>query len=113
MLFAERIDVLNFGWMYEAILVMLFLVVAVDGVSIVKSLRAGGENLKDYAQLCVKYLKILMCIFAGGFFVFIAAAYTEYDAATRGIHGVLGVLLLIDAAVSLWLKIKYRRKAEK
>ena len=66
MFFAEKIDVLGFGWMYEAILVMLFLVSAVDAVSIVKSLKSGGEELKEYAQLCIKYLKILMCIFAGG-----------------------------------------------
>ena len=82
-------------------------------MSIVKSLKSGGEELKEYAQLCIKYLKILMCIFAGGFFLLIAATYTEYDTATRAIHGVLGVLLLLDAAVSLWLKLKYRRKAEK
>lgn len=113
MFFAEKIDVLGFGWMYEAILVMLFLVSAVDAVSIVKSLKSGGKELKEYAQLCIKYLKILMCIFAGGFFLLIAATYTEYDTATRAIHGVLGVLLLLDAAVSLWLKLKYRRKAEK
>ena len=86
---------------------------AVDAVSIVKSLKSGGEELKEYAQLCIKYLKILMCIFAGGFFLLIAATYTEYDTATRAIHGVLGVLLLLDAAVSLWLELKYRRKAEK
>ena len=113
MLALEKINLISFGWMYELILVMLFAVTVVDAVSIIKCFRGGREEIKEYAELCVKYLKILMCFFAGIFFIIVAVGYTEYDGATRAIHGVIGVLLLIDAAVSLFIKIKYRRKTEK
>lgn len=112
MLLQEKINVLSFGWMYELILVMLFAVTVVDAVSIIKCVKGGLEELKEYAELCVKYLKILMCLFAGVFFIIVAVRYTEYDGITRAIHGVIGILLLIDAAVSLYIKIKYRRKTE-
>lgn len=111
--YPEKINVLSFGWMYEIILVLLFGVTVVDAVSIIRCFKGGLEEIKEYAELCVKYLKILMCIFAGVFFVIVAVSYTEYDNITRAIHGILGGLLLIDAAVSLFIKIKYRRRTEK
>lgn len=109
----DKIDIFGMGWIYEAILFMLALVFFVDAFSIIRCIRCGHEEITEYAQLCVKYLKIVMCLFAAFYFLFVAVTYTEYDGATRGIHGALGVMMLIDAVVCLILKIKYRRKQEK
>lgn len=105
----ENVDVLGFGWWYEIILVLLTLVVVVDAVSIMKTMSGDYEDKREYAELCVKYLKMLMCVMAGGFFLLVAFTY-GYDAVTSWIHGVLGGLLIIDAAVSLIIKLRYGRK---
>ncbi len=108
----EKIDIYSYGWAYEVILAMLFIVLVIDTVSIIKSLRGGREDIKEYADLCIKYLKILMYLFAGGYCLYVCITY-GLDPASAAIHGILGGLLLIDAAVSLVLKIKYGRKRAK
>lgn len=109
----DNIDLLEFGWQYELIIFMLTVVVAVDAVGIIRSLKAGIGEMKEYAQLCIKYLKIIMTLFAGAFFIYAGAVNVQYDMATRVIHFVLGALLLADTAVCLFIKIKYRRVTEK
>lgn len=108
----EKVDIFSVGWGYDLILFMLFAVFAVDAVSIVSCLRKGKEDITEYAELCVKYLKILMCAFAGVFFLIVAFTY-GYDFATTLIHIVMGVLMLIDAIVCLVLKIRFTRKKGK
>lgn len=102
----EKVDVLSFGWGYELILFCLAAVVVVDAVSIVKTLSGDYEDKREYAQLCIKYLKILMCVMAGAFFLIVALTY-GYDSATSLIHGILGGLLIVDAAVCLVIKLRY------
>jgi hypothetical protein len=108
----NKIDIFSYGWIYDAVLLMLFAVAALDCVGIVRSIRDGKEALAEYAALCVKYLKIVMLLFAGGFFLLVAFTY-GYDTATTLIHGVMGVLLIADAVVSLVIKVKYSRRYEK
>ena len=105
----ENVDVVSFGWWYEIILVMLSLVVIVDGVSIIKTMSGELEDNREYAELCVKYLKLLMCVMAGGFFLLVAFTY-GYDTVTSAIHGILGGLLILDALVSLVIKLIYGRR---
>lgn len=108
----DKIDIFSYGWAYELILFLLAAGFVIDLVSIIKTLRGSLEDKKEYAELCVKYLKILMYIFAGAFFIIIALTY-GLDPASSAIHGVLGVLLLLDAAVSLFIKLKYGKKSGK
>ena len=103
-----KIDIFSFGFAYELILFMLFAVFVVDCVSIIKCLRSGKEEIKEYAKLCIKYLKIIMCVCAGVFFLIVAFTY-GYDFATSLIHAVLGFMMLTDAAVCLIIKLKYRK----
>ena len=103
-----KIDIFSFGFAYELILFMLFAVFVVDCVSIIKCLRSGKEEIKEYAKLCIKYLKIIMCVCAGGFFLIVAFTY-GYDFATSLIHAMLGFMMLTDAAVCLIIKLKYRK----
>lgn len=105
----ENVDVVSFGWWYEIILVLLSLVVIVDSVSIIKTMSGELEDKREYAELCVKYLKLLMCVMAGGFFLLIAFTY-GYDTVTSVIHGILGGLLILDALVSLVIKLIYGRR---
>lgn len=108
----NRIDIFSYGWIYDAILFMLFAVAAIDLVGIIRSIKAGSEELAEYAALCVKYLKVAMLLFAGGFFLIVAFTY-GYDAATTIIHGIMGFLLIADAVVSLVIKLKYQKRYEK
>lgn len=108
----EKIDVFSLGWPYEVILFALFLCVVVDAVGIVKSLRAGGEDIKEYADLCVKYLKLLFQLAAGVFFIYICIT-SGMEPASAAIHGVLGGALLLDAAVCLYIKLRYGKKIKK
>jgi hypothetical protein len=108
----SKIDIFSYGWIYDAILLMLFAVAALDCVGIAKSIRDGREALTEYASLCVKYLKIAMLFFAGGFFLVVAFTY-GYDTATTLIHGAMGILLIADAAASLVIKLKYSKRYEK
>ena len=108
----EKIDLLGYGWAYEIILVLLFGCVVVDSVGIVKCIKGEKEDRKEYAELCIKYLKILFQIAAGAFFLFVCFTY-GYEPATSAIHGILGALLIADAVVCLYIKIKYRRKKER
>lgn len=105
----EKVDLLGFGWAYELILFMLSAVVVVDAVSIAKTMSGDYEEKREYAQLCIKYLKILMCAMAGGFFLIVALTY-GYDRVTSLIHGILGGLLIIDAAVCFVIKLRYGGK---
>ncbi|MBQ5332392.1 MAG: hypothetical protein J6K92_03915 [Oscillospiraceae bacterium] len=105
----NKIDIFSYGWIYDAILAMLFIVAAIDFFGIIRSIRAGGEELSEYAALCVKYLKIAMLIFAGGFFLIVAFTY-GYDTATTLIHGFMGFLLIADAIVSLVIKLKFSKR---
>ena len=108
----NKIDIFSYGWIYDAVLLMLFIVAAVDCVGIIRSIKEGKEELAEYAALCVKYLKVAMLLFAGGFFLIVAFTY-GYDPATTLIHGIMGFLLIADAVVSLVIKIKYSRRYEK
>lgn len=105
----NKIDIFSYGWIYDAILAMLFIVAAIDFFGIIKSIKAGGEELAEYAALCVKYLKIAMLLFAGGFFLLVAFTY-GYDTATTLIHGFMGFLLIADAVISLVIKLKYTKR---
>lgn len=105
----ENVDVVSYGWWYEIILVLLSLVVIVDSVSIFKTMSGGLEDKREYAELCVKYLKILMCVAAGGFFLLVALTY-GYDRLTSAIHGILGSMLILDALASLVIKLIYGRR---
>lgn len=108
----ERVDIFSYGWAYEVILLLLAGSVVIDAVSIVKCFKNGMADVKEYAELIIKYLKILMYIFAGGFMLLVAFTY-GLEPASAAIHGILGFLLLIDAAVCLWMKLKYGRKSGK
>ena len=108
----DKIDIFSYGRIYDAILLMLFVVAAVDCFGIIRSIKEGKEELAEYAALCVKYLKIAMLLFAGGFFLIVAFTY-GYDITTTVIHGFMGFLLIADAVVSLIIKIKYSRRYEK
>ncbi|MCI7767742.1 MAG: hypothetical protein MSJ26_07185 [Oscillospiraceae bacterium] len=105
----NKIDIFSYGWIYDAILTMLFIVAAIDFFGIIRSIRAGGEELAEYAALCVKYLKIAMLLFAGGFFLLVTFTY-GYDTATTVIHGFMGFLLIADAIISLVIKLKYTKR---
>lgn len=102
-------DIFEMGGGYELIMFMLFAVFVVDTVSIVKCLRGGKEEITEYAELCIKYLKILLCLVAGAFFMYVALI-KGYDAATTGIHAALGIMMLADAFVCLILKIRFTKK---
>lgn len=104
----DQIDIFSYGWAYEVILLLLAGSFAIDAVSIVKCFRGGKEEIKEYAKLIIKYLKIFMYIFAGGFLIYVAFTY-GLEPASAAIHGVLGILLETDAAVCLFIKLKYGR----
>lgn len=108
----NKIDIFSFGWMYDVVLTLLFVVAAIDFVGIIRSIKEGKEELTEYATLCVKYLKIAMLLFAGVFFLLVAFTY-GYDFATTLIHGVMGFLLVADAIASLVIKLKFKRRYEK
>ncbi len=108
----KKIDIFEFGWAYEIILFMLAAVFIIDCVGIIGSFRSGEEEIREYAELCVKYLKIIMYFMAGTFFLIVAFSY-GYDLTTSLIHGILGGLLIADGAVSLIIKLKYRQKVRK
>ena len=103
----EKLDIYSFGWAYELILGLLAIGVIIDAVSIIRCIKAGREDIKEYAELCIKYLKILMQLAASVFFLIVTFTY-GLDPASAAIHGILAVLLIIDAVVSLVIKIKYR-----
>lgn len=106
----EKTDILSYGVIYDIILGLLAVCFAVDAVSIVRCVKAGEEELREYAKLCVKYLTIVMKTFAGVFYLIVAFTY-GLETASAAIHGVLGVLLLADGAVSLFIKLKYGRRS--
>ena len=108
----NKIDIFSYGWIYDAVLLMLFAVTVTDAIGMIGSIRSGKEALAEYAALCVKYLKVIMLLFAGSFFLLVAFTY-GYDLATTAIHAVLGFLVLADAAASLVIKVKYARHYEK
>lgn len=105
----NQIDIFSFGWAYELILLALFIVFVVDSVSIIVCLKKGQEDIKEYAELCVKYLKILMCFFAGIFLLIVAFTY-GYDFTTSLIHCIIGCTTLIDAVACLIIKLRFGRK---
>lgn len=108
----NKVDVFDFGFGYELILILMTGVFIVDAVSIVKSLKGGYEDIREYAQLCVKYFKILLTAFAAWFFLTVAFTY-GYDSVTSAIHGVLGVMMIIDTVACLVVKLRYGRKKRK
>ncbi len=105
----NKIDIFSYGWIYDAILAMLFIVAVIDFIGIIGSIKAGGEELSEYAALCVKYLKVFMLLFAGGFFLIVAFTY-GYDTATTLIHGFMGFLLIADAVASLVIKLRFSKR---
>ncbi len=108
----NKIDIFSYGWIYDVMLGLLAVGVVIDAFSIVKCLKAGKEDIQEYAQLCIKYLKLILYFAAGVFFLIICFTY-GLDTVTSAIHGVLGAMLLIDGIVSLIIKLKYTVKPVK
>ncbi|MBQ5310997.1 MAG: hypothetical protein ILP19_03020 [Oscillospiraceae bacterium] len=100
-------DIFSFGYIYDAILFMLFLSPLIDLVGIVKIMRSSVAERKEYAEEIVRWLKLVMYLFAGGYCFYIAIA-GGYSAVTAAIHIVIGLLLYISMGLLLYIKIKYR-----
>ncbi|MGN0666037.1 MAG: hypothetical protein ACI4KF_05875 [Huintestinicola sp.] len=105
-------NILEYGPLYIAFIVLLALSVVMDAASITRSLKKGGSELTDYATYFIKYLKIAILFFAGAFCVY-AAVMDFADSTTRLIHGILGILLLFDSIASIIIKMKYKRDKKK
>ncbi len=105
----EKIDIFEYGWTYEIILGLLSFSVIVDAVSIIKSFMGDIEDIKEYADLFIKYFKLIMYVFAGGFFIYVAAFY-GLEPGSAAVHWILGILLIVDAVVCLVIKLKYGKK---
>lgn len=108
----DKVDIFGYGWTYEIILGLLAFSFIIDAVSIVKSFRGGLEDIKEYAELFVKYLKILMHLFAGGFFIYVGLTY-GLDAGSTAVHLILGALLIADAIVCMYIKLRYGKRSGK
>ncbi len=101
-------DIFSLGYIYDAILLMLFIGPAIDFVSIIKVLRSPVEERKEYAEEIIRWFKLVMYLFAGGYCFYIAI-FGGYDTATALIHVFLGVWLILCMGLSLYVKIKYRK----
>ena len=101
------IDIFSLGWIYDAILLMLFISPIIDLVSIIKVLRSPVEERREYADEIIRWFKLVMYLFAGGYCFYIAA-FGGYDTVTALIHVFIGVLLIGCMGLSLFVKIKYR-----
>ncbi|MBP0954654.1 MAG: hypothetical protein J6M90_03300 [Oscillospiraceae bacterium] len=103
-----QIDFFEYGIIYDIILFMLFAVGVFDIIFMIVTARRDIEEKKEYAQLIVKWLGILLKA-AAAVYCFIVTFTYDVDLTTKLIHAGIGALLTVDTVFSLYYKIKYGR----
>ena len=101
-------SIFDFGYIYDIILLMLFISGCVDIYGLAKVVKGSAEDKKEYAEEIIRWFKLVMYVFAGGWCIYLCTL-GQYDMATCGIHIGIAVLLAVDLCLSLYIKIRYRR----
>ncbi len=98
----------EFGYLLILVLIMLFVTVMMDFVSIFM-VKKGDVDIEDYATAVLKWPKvILLGVF--GAIMFYYAFTTRGAALTLVAELVVGALLLVDCVMGVIIKIKHGKK---
>lgn len=101
----------DYGWGYIVFLVLITAGLLLNVFSSVRVLKKGGADLRDYADVFLKYTTIVFMFLIGAWCIFNAIT-PDYDAVTVGIHAVLGALLIADGIFTLVIKLRYKSKGK-
>ncbi len=103
-----RSSIFDFPVIYDIILLMLFVAVAIDTVGFIKFLPMPLSDKKEYTDEVVRPLKLVMYALAAAYCIYIVIT-GGYDAVTNGIHIFIAVILILDTIIWTVIKIKYRK----
>ena len=97
----------EFGAAYIVFMVLVGVVFVMDAVVIVNVLTKRKKELTDYAEFMIKFTKIIMLAAIGAYFIL----QTLDDGLLYSVKVfkiVIGVMAVLDAAASLFVKLKFR-----
>ena len=101
-------SIFDFGLIYDIILLLLFIAVAIDTVGLIKFIPMPLSDKKEYTEDVVQPLKLIMYTAAAAYCIYITVT-GGYDSVTNGIHIFMAAILIADAAIWTFIKIKYRK----
>lgn len=99
----------QYGWPYTLMLVFLFASVFMDSVAFWKCRTMSGKELSEYATSFIKIYKIIVYLVFVAVFIFTMVT-REMVLRDILIHSILGILLIMDCAISIYIKTKYKVK---
>lgn len=97
----------EFGAAYIVFMVLVVVVFFMDAFVIVNVLTKRKKDLTDYAEFMIKFTKIIMLAAIGAYFI-LQTLDDQILYSVKVLHIVIGVMALLDAAASLFVKLKFR-----
>ena len=102
----------DYGWLYIVFLALIVGGVVLNVISTVRVLKKGGGELRDYADVFIKYMTIAFMFIIGAWCI-INVITPDYDIVTVLVHLIIGLAVIGDGIFSLIVKLKYKTKSQK
>ena len=97
------------GFIYFALIVMLFICVAIDIFSYIVAFCVKQIDYKEYCTYGIKIAKLILYL-VFGIIMFALGIFNELSVSTRIVHIIIGSLLIADFIFGLVLKLKFGKK---
>ncbi len=97
----------EFGAAYIVFMVLVVVVFFMDTFVIINVLTKRKKELTDYAEFMIKFTKIIMLAAIGAYFI-LQTLDNQLLYGVKVLHIVIGIMALLDAAASLFVKLKFR-----
>lgn len=99
----------EFGAAYMVGMALVVIVAVIDVISDVHCFKKHPEDIHDYAEVMIKYSKIIVIALLGVYFI-LQTFDSRIIPSVRALHIIIGVIAVADSAVSLFIKLKFSRK---
>jgi hypothetical protein len=102
------------GLVYGSLLIMMYTAPIMDLIFIAVNKFWRKEYFANFVRYGISIVKLIFCAIIAAFAVYVLVSFHARISATMFmIHLILAILLVIDIALSVGLKIYIRKKSEK
>lgn len=99
----------EFGTAYMVGMALVIIVAVIDVISAVHCFKKHPEDLHDYAEVMIKYGKIIVIAMLGVYFI-LQTFDSRILPSVKALHIAIGVIAIADSAAGLFIKLKFSRK---
>lgn len=98
----------EFGAAYIVAMALVAVIAVIDAVSVIHCLTKHREDLHDYAEVMIKYTKIIVIALMGVYFI-LQTLDDKILTSVKILHIAVGIIAVADSAVCFYVKRKFSR----